>query len=132
VTLKNEQKHQVSYYQDKYSDFVTVYDFNLVKVHDTKGRAVDADKLRTRLRRETLALISADGRPVDPRHLRLYKEDTLVFLLPPQATTAAQPGKDPIAPSVAPMTPPPVAAPPQVAPPLPTVPPEETVPPSGS
>ncbi len=116
VTLKNGQKHRITYYAEKHSDFATVYDFQKVRVHDTKGRAVDANELRKRLRSETLALISADGRPVDPLLLRLYKEDTLVFVLPPDALPAV-PGVDPIAPLPAPaVAPPPVALPPGTSP----------------
>jgi hypothetical protein len=109
-TLKNGQKHQVSYYNEKYYDSAAVYDLQKVRVHDTNGRAVDADKLRERLRRETLALISANGRPVDRKYLRLYKEDTLVFVLPSEPLRAV-PGEDPIAPpptpGVSPVAPPP-------------------------
>jgi hypothetical protein len=143
VTLKNGQKHRVTYYAEKHSDFATVYDFQKVRVHDTKGRPVDANELRKRLRSETLSLISADGRPVDPLHLRLYKEDTLVFVLPPQALPAV-PGVDPIAPpavfppsmplppGTSPVPPHPGEAFPGVAPPPPVDDRESFVPPSGT
>ncbi len=143
VTLKNGQKHRITYYAEKHSDFATVYDFQKVRVHDTKGRPVDANELRKRLRSETLALISADGRPVDPLHLRLYKEDTLVFVLPPEALPAV-PGVDPIAPpavappsmplppGISPVPPHSGEAPPGVAPPPPVDDRESFVPPSGT
>ncbi len=53
-----------------------------VKVYDTAGTVVGAKKLRGLLKGEALALIAADGQPVDPLHLRLVKEGTLVFVLP--------------------------------------------------
>jgi hypothetical protein len=58
------------------------YDLKGVKVYDTRGEAVDLKRLPALLKGETPALVSADGRPVDPLHLRLVKEGTLVFVLP--------------------------------------------------
>jgi hypothetical protein len=131
VTLKNGQKHSITYYEEKHEDFATVYDFHMVRVHDTKGHEVDKKKLRKQLKGETLALVSANGRAVDPKHLRLFKEDTLIFVLPPQASRAV-PGKDPIAPPPVIGAPAAVPVPPQVAPPPPAEAPGEYVPPSGS
>jgi RNA polymerase sigma factor (sigma-70 family) len=102
-----------------------------IRVHDAKGREIDAKELRQRLKKETIALASADGQPVDPLHLRLYKEDTLVFVLP--QGSPAVPGAAPIAPPPAPAAAPPAVPTAPVPVPLPPVEnPEETVPPSGS
>ncbi|HTU17765.1 MAG TPA: sigma-70 family RNA polymerase sigma factor [Gemmataceae bacterium] len=132
VTLKNGQKRQITYYEEKREDFATIYDFRMVRVQDTKGHEVDKKKLRKQLKGERLALVSANGRSVDPQHLRLFKEDTLIFVLPSQAAKAI-PGKDPIAP------PPPhgatplvVPAFPPVAPPPPVDAPAKSIPPSRS
>ncbi|HZV04835.1 MAG TPA: sigma-70 family RNA polymerase sigma factor [Gemmataceae bacterium] len=96
ITLKNGRKHRVTYYDEKHSYRDTVYDLHRVQIHDVKGRVVEENEVRKRLKQQTLALISANGRPVDPLHLRLYKEDTLVFVLPPP------PPPTPVAPSYAP------------------------------
>lgn len=132
VTLKNGQKHRITYYAQKHHDHATVYDFQKVRVHDAKGRAVDLSELRKRLKNETLVLISADGRMVDPLHLRLFKEDTLVFLLPPQALRAV-PGEDPIPPPQAPaVVSPPMPSSPRFVPPPTVGDLEAEAPPSGS
>jgi RNA polymerase sigma factor (sigma-70 family) len=60
----------------------TVQALKEVKVYDTQGKLVDHGKVAEHLRGETPALVSADGKPVDPLHLRLLKEGTLVFVLP--------------------------------------------------
>jgi hypothetical protein len=60
----------------------TRHDAETVQVYDTTGNSVSPDKLREVLARESPALLSADGSPVDPLHLRLYKEGTLIFVVP--------------------------------------------------
>jgi hypothetical protein len=115
----------------------TVYDSGTFHVNYADGRAIDAKELRKRLKKETVVLFSADNRPVDPLHLRLYKEDTLVFVLPSGPPPAAQ-GNTSAAPPSAPVavTLPPsatfskVPVSPAAVPPPPKVAPEETVPPS--
>jgi hypothetical protein len=59
------------------------YDPSTVKVLDLNGQVVDAARLRRALREEVAVLVSADGAPVDPFHLRVVKEGTLLLLLPP-------------------------------------------------
>jgi RNA polymerase sigma factor (sigma-70 family) len=76
------QIQPVTSYKEAHSTQLAIFDRKKIRVYDTKGQAVDAKELPKRLKGETLVLISADGRPVDPLHLRLYKEDTLVFVLP--------------------------------------------------
>lgn len=117
VTLKNGQKHPISYYEEQFTDYVNVFEFRRVRVHNTKGHAVDKKELRKWLKEERLVLVSANGRSVDPQVLRLFKEDTLIFVLPAQAAPAI-PGKDPIAPTAFP-----VPAPPAVPIPYPVAPP---------
>src|SRR5262245_53151260 len=53
-----------------------------VQVFDTQGKAVDAAKLPELLKERVPALVSADGRKVDPLHLRIVKEGTLVLVVP--------------------------------------------------
>jgi RNA polymerase sigma factor (sigma-70 family) len=83
--LKDGRREKVTSYEARRFEQAAVHDLSTVRVHDTKGRTVDVKEVRKRLKSEMLALISADGQSVDPLHLRLYKEDTLVFVLPPQA-----------------------------------------------
>jgi hypothetical protein len=154
IVKSNGQAHSVTAYLRKEYGFSSDYDSATIRVHDAKGRDIDAKELRQRLKKWTLALISADHNPVDPLQLRLYKEDTLVFVLPPPPPAQAArpvPGNDPMAPPPPPAAvppavpipyqvapPPPVAAPPTVpTTPVPALPPpvenpEETVPLSGS
>jgi hypothetical protein len=59
------------------------FPLDTVKVHDRRGNVIEPAEAAKQLSGETLALISSDGRAVDPLHLRLVKEGTLVFVLPP-------------------------------------------------
>ncbi len=132
VVLEDGRRQRFTRYLTKHQDVAAAYDSAEIRVHDTKGRAIDMKELRKRLKGETLVLVSANGRPVDPLHLRLYKEDMLVFVLPPQ-TLRAVPGRDPMAPTAVPAMPPPgVPVPPSVAPPPRVGDSEERVPPPGS
>jgi hypothetical protein len=53
-----------------------------VQVFDTQGKPVDEKKLPELLRERTPALVSADGKKVDPLHLRIVKDGTLVLVVP--------------------------------------------------
>jgi hypothetical protein len=50
-----------------------------VRVYDTHRRLIGYKELARRLRKETLAVVYYPGRALDPLHLRLFKEGTLVF-----------------------------------------------------
>jgi hypothetical protein len=74
-----------------------------IRAYDVKGNVIDRKKLPALLKEQTLVLAAADGRPVDPWHLRLYKENTLVLLLsepaapaPPTAPLSAPPADSPL------------------------------------
>jgi RNA polymerase sigma factor (sigma-70 family) len=58
--------------------------FNLadVRVLDTKGKKLDSTTIAKLLKGETVALAAIHDREVDPLHLRVLKEGTLVFILP--------------------------------------------------
>jgi RNA polymerase sigma factor (sigma-70 family) len=58
------------------------YDLAKVQVFDTKGKKLDKKAVVKRLKKETVALASLFEPKVDPLHLRLLKDDTLVFVLP--------------------------------------------------
>jgi hypothetical protein len=59
------------------------YDLDEIQVFDTKGNEVDKKKLAKLLKDETVAVASFGDQPPDPLHLRILKEETLVFSLPP-------------------------------------------------
>jgi RNA polymerase sigma factor (sigma-70 family) len=94
-----------------------------VEVYGTDGKKIDAKKWHDLLKKETPVLVSSDGRKVDPLHLRLIKEGTLILVLPPAGVEKGIP-TPPVAPAV---TPPPSVIDPTVAPRTPAKP----APPSG-
>jgi RNA polymerase sigma factor (sigma-70 family) len=73
------------------------YDLKDVLVLDTKGEKVGKKELATLLKEETVAVASFHH-PIDPLHLRILKEGTLVFILPPPPAGAMPgPGEMPLA-----------------------------------
>jgi hypothetical protein len=58
------------------------FDLADVKVLDAKGKKVEEADLARLLKKETFAMASLHGEPIDPLHLRVLKEGTLVFGLP--------------------------------------------------
>jgi RNA polymerase sigma factor (sigma-70 family) len=58
------------------------FDLADVKALDVKGKKVEESDLIKLLKKETVAMASFHGEPVDPLHLRVLKEGTLVFALP--------------------------------------------------
>jgi RNA polymerase sigma factor (sigma-70 family) len=72
------------------------YDLDTVEVFDTQGKKLDAKEVQKRLKDEvTLALASLQGEAVDPRHLRLIKDGTLIFVLPAPKVGPAVPAPGP-------------------------------------
>jgi RNA polymerase sigma factor (sigma-70 family) len=88
------------------------YDLDKVLVFDTRGKKLEPKEVMKRLKEETLALASLQGEAVEPQHLRLIREGTLIFVLPaPKGGPADQPlGMPPGAPGMPPADQP-VAAP---------------------
>jgi hypothetical protein len=74
------------------------YDTALVKVYDVRGKKIDKKELPRLLKHEMVALASFDPHAADPLNLRLFKEGTLLFVLPspgpaiPPAAAAPAPG----------------------------------------
>jgi hypothetical protein len=58
------------------------FDLAGVKVVGTNGKTVEESELARLLKKETIAMASLHGEPIDPLHLRVLKEGTLVFALP--------------------------------------------------
>jgi hypothetical protein len=89
------------------------YDLAEVKVSDGTGKRIDPFVLPKLLKAETPALVSVDGRPVDSLHLRLVREDCLVFVLP-----IPPPAEPPPAVAIPPRSVEPFVEPPLVPPPV--------------
>jgi RNA polymerase sigma factor (sigma-70 family) len=64
------------------------YDLKEAQVFDTKGKEVDKKDLAKLLKEERIAVASFGDQLPDPLHLRILKEDTLVFILPPPPAEA--------------------------------------------
>jgi RNA polymerase sigma factor (sigma-70 family) len=89
------------------------YDLNEVQVLDTNGKKVSKKELAKRLKDETVAVAAFGGHPVDPLHLRVLKEGTLVLVLPAPMKGGLPFGGGPIFPGLTPLPPvPPDAGPP--------------------
>jgi hypothetical protein len=58
---------------------------NVVDAYTVDGKPITADKLAALLAKERTVLVSRDGKRIDPFHLDLYKEGTIV-LVPPADT----------------------------------------------
>jgi hypothetical protein len=78
----SEQFGSVTSYEQTIALLATGYAVEQVKAYDTRGRVVEHKTLPGLLKGETVVLVSADGKRVDPFYLRLVKEGTLVFVLP--------------------------------------------------
>jgi hypothetical protein len=50
--------------------------------YDTKGKKIDAETVRRRLKKDTSVLISTNGQPVDRFYLNLFREGTLILVVP--------------------------------------------------
>ncbi|HEV3261721.1 MAG TPA: RNA polymerase sigma factor [Gemmataceae bacterium] len=105
------------------------YDTGMVKVYDVKGTSIDRKALPDLLKKETVALVSADPHAADPLNLRLFKEGTLLFVLPAASAPPAPPNYyvPTIPPPAGPAIPPPAIdgspeVPPLLAPPAPSYP----------
>jgi hypothetical protein len=58
------------------------YPFSQVRGHDLRGKALTEKELARLLGKEIVVMVSADGKPVDPLHLRVLRGGTPV-LVPP-------------------------------------------------
>lgn len=63
------------------------YTQDQVQAYDVRGNRIATKRLRKLLNDETPVLVSADGAQVDSLHLRLYKDDIVVLLIPAAATS---------------------------------------------
>jgi RNA polymerase sigma factor (sigma-70 family) len=114
VTTLTEEGNPVTSYRARY--LVRPYRFSLddVDVREVRGKRVGRELLQERLKKEIPALIQWGPHPIDPMHLLLIKDGTLLFTLP------ASEGAQPLIPAnVSPVVPPTIApAHPELVPPL--------------
>jgi hypothetical protein len=59
------------------------YDLKDVDVFNTRGKRVGKKEVVRRLKQETVAVAFVGGQKADPLHLRVLRDDLLVFVLPP-------------------------------------------------
>jgi RNA polymerase sigma factor (sigma-70 family) len=59
------------------------FDTDMVKVYDVRGKSINKKELPELLTKEIVALIASDVHAADPLNLRLFKDGTLLFVLPP-------------------------------------------------
>ncbi|MCI0460569.1 MAG: sigma-70 family RNA polymerase sigma factor [Gemmataceae bacterium] len=107
-TVRVSPERAVTTYEQTSVLVPQTYGLGEVRASDSKGREVKASELRQRLPGETLALVATDGQPVDPLHLRLVRDGTLILVVPVRAAALA-----PAPPSAPAVVPPPQTAPPR-------------------
>jgi RNA polymerase sigma factor (sigma-70 family) len=83
-TRELENGTKVSVYEVKTSVGGRKYDAADVSVFDMKGNRVAEKTWKDRLKKDTHVLVAFDGRLPHPRELALFKDDTLVVVLPVQ------------------------------------------------
>jgi RNA polymerase sigma factor (sigma-70 family) len=81
VTVNFQGKPRTSYQQNEVVK-TNHYSTEMIEVYDVQGKSIAKKRLAELLKKETLALVSTDPRAADPLNLRLFKEGTLLFVLP--------------------------------------------------
>jgi RNA polymerase sigma factor (sigma-70 family) len=74
------------------------YEMDMVKVFDARGKSILKKILPDLLKKETVALVSTEPKAADPLNLRLFKEATLLFVLPSRLPPTPPPA--PVAPGM--------------------------------
>jgi RNA polymerase sigma factor (sigma-70 family) len=69
-------------YQRTVHEVTRHYDTGMVKIYDMSGKSINKKQLPELLKKERVALVSSDAHASDPLNLRLFKEGTLLFVLP--------------------------------------------------
>jgi hypothetical protein len=85
-----KEKYQVTSYTVEH---VTVT-LDRPRAVDRWGKEVDAKRLENLLKKPTVVLLSADGKPVDPFYFHAMKESTLALVMPFAAKPAPLPPAD--------------------------------------
>jgi RNA polymerase sigma factor (sigma-70 family) len=82
-SYKDPAGHNITYYERVGSFTTRVCPRAAVQVFDTRGRKVEAKKLTRLVQGKILALVAFDGHWEVLERLRLFKDGTLLFILPP-------------------------------------------------
>ena len=82
VTVAAGNARAVTSYQRKSGVQASTYDPADVSVFDMKGNRLQSKVWKDKLKVDVHALVAFDGRLPNPRELTLYKDDTLVVVLP--------------------------------------------------
>jgi hypothetical protein len=103
-TVADPKGKSISYYEPVTSTGTRTIVTEQFKAYDVRGNPIPAKRLRKMLAEEMPVLVSANGKQVDSLHLRLYKDDVVILLVPAMIPQSA---------------PPPVVCPPAGTPPIP-------------
>jgi hypothetical protein len=88
------------------------FDLADVKALDNRGKTLDNKALARLLKKETVAMASLYGQPVDPLHLRVLKDGIVTLILPsPKVRPVGRPSAIPGGPGGVPVPLPPLGAP---------------------
>ena len=79
---RDEAGNPVTFYEVVYTLRADRYGREEVEVYDMRRNKLDTNDLAKLLNKEIAALVLAGTREIDPLHLRLIKEGTLIFVLP--------------------------------------------------
>jgi hypothetical protein len=110
VTTTRANGQKVTSYILVPTTFEQVYPLKAARVLNTRGKRLETKQVQKALKGETVVLLAFGDRPVDPLHLRLLKDDTLLVVLPQDVTPAIMPtAVAPPAPALAAPTPVPAA-----------------------
>jgi hypothetical protein len=92
-------------YTPQQKEFHIALEGKELQVFGTDGKKVEAGDLRKLVSGPTAALASADGKPVDPFYLKMFREGTLVLVSPDLASHLGAPAGPPPATPKAPPPP---------------------------
>jgi hypothetical protein len=129
--LPDGSEQEITYYEQVTTGRDWVVSLDEVQGYRPDGSRLTAQQLRKQLHKEVAVLIAVDSRPVDPFHLQVIKEGTVILVLPRyQPPTQPAPAVAATPPVAAPPAPPGYVTPPAVSPvpPLPSQ-PAQTAPP---
>lgn len=71
-----------------------------LQITTADGKKIDIADAATKLKDGAVVVVSADGKPVSPLHLKLFKDDVLVLASPELAAPTGTAGRQPLRPGV--------------------------------
>jgi RNA polymerase sigma factor (sigma-70 family) len=82
--VRDGTEQKVATYQVQRTETQRAYKAEELRAYGTDGERLGVKAMMRRLRQEVPVLLSADGREVDPLHLQLIKDGTVILVLPVQ------------------------------------------------